>query len=878
MRICSGFKGRYFLMGVAALLLYFSLPSRPQARPVYAASKEEAQARRRAPQAAALPHVDYAVHDRGNMVLAIANNGTFGTYGQDLPDPVVGGAIPSCIFPKNSGLVYLWVGAFWIGAIVGHDTLVSVGTEDFYQTTEFWPEVPFGANTPYGNFHFGSIDKESRYYDPSALSEQDIYCEYTDTNRNLALTGEDPTDNRPHIPLGIKVHQRSMAWSYSYASDFILFDYEIENIGDKTLKSVYMGIWVDGDVWHESRRGPDGWNDDITGFYPQHLFPDACGKPEDVNIAYHADNDGDPVGNQWDYRSTRSAVGVRVIRTPSDSLNYSYNWWIINYSDATKDFGPRRRPTANDPWRDFGGRLGTPLGDRNKYYILSHPEFDYDLYFTDVDHSDSGWMPPPQFAADYARGWDTRYLLSFGPFTLSPGERLPLSFAWVGGENFHQNPTDFANLFKPTAPDAFYKSLKFDNLATNSRWAYWVYDNPGVDTDSDGYAGKFCLKSIDSSLDRIDTVIRGQDTLLDSVYKTFADTFWYAGDGVPDFRGAGPPPAPYIKILPDVGKLTVHWNGYRSENTPDIFLHKVDFEGYRVYCGLDNRKESFSLLASYDREDYDRYVWKKNSSGELGWVLEDIPFTLDSLRTIYADPQFDPLKYTKLNPQTYHDSLFYYTSQDFNASRLDDLRGIHKAYPGARKPPRDTAEWTDADVTYEHGARLPKYYEYEYVIDKILPTIPYYLAVTAFDFGSPRAGLAALETDPLNNYVREYAMVSADTVEQDHLNAYVYPNPYREDGGYAAASFENRLGLQAESRMRRIHFANLPNVCTISILTLDGDLVRRIVHNYPNGGPGAMHEEWDLITRNTQEAVSGLYYWVVEAKDRTQIGKLVIIR
>jgi hypothetical protein len=39
-----------------------------------------------------------------------------------------------------------------------------------------------------------------------------------------------------------------------------------------------------------------------------------------------------------------------------------------------------------------------------------------------------------------------------------------------------------------------------------------------------------------------------------------------------------------------------------------------------------------------------------------------------------------------------------------------------------------------------------------------------------------------------------------------------------------------------------------------------------------------MHDSWDLITRNTQAVVSGVYYWTVEGADgRVQIGKLVII-
>ena len=42
--------------------------------------------------------------------------------------------------------------------------------------------------------------------------------------------------------------------------------------------------------------------------------------------------------------------------------------------------------------------------------------------------------------------------------------------------------------------------------------------------------------------------------------------------------------------------------------------------------------------------------------------------------------------------------------------------------------------------------------------------------------------------------------------------------------------------------------------------------------------PNASHDTWNLISRNTQLVVSGIYYWVVEADNgETQIGKLVVI-
>ncbi len=54
--------------------------------------------------------------------------------------------------------------------------------------------------------------------------------------------------------------------------------------------------------------------------------------------------------------------------------------------------------------------------------------------------------------------------------------------------------------------------------------------------------------------------------------------------------------------------------------------------------------------------------------------------------------------------------------------------------------------------------------------------------------------------------------------------------------------------------------------------------MREIEHNTLPNAPESMHDVWNLITRNRQQAVSGLYYWVVEsAGQEAQVGKLVLI-
>lgn len=856
------------------------------------------------------PYVEVGIHQIGDVWMTVSNMGQFGTGGYlgTTFDPVTGMETPSCVFPSNSDLNYLYVAGFWIGAIAGRDTLVSIGVDDWVGSyvMELWPDqgedpYPYG-----GGINRRSIQTSSPYYDEDAKSEQDIIAVYTDTVTNPSFVGIDNIDGRPHKPLNIEISQRSYAWSYEYAEDFILFDYSIKNIGSKKLNGVYMAVYVDGDVHHESMFGPEGYGEDLCGFRRTHPSETGCGFIDTINIAYITDNDGDP-GDQgtFNMNSARGAAGIRVVRTPSDSLKYSFNWWAGDY-DASSDFGPRQFGTYDDPFRDLNGRMGTPLGDANKYYVMRREEFDYDQLFVALDNTGDGWLPPPSGAAEMADGYDARYLLSFGPFEISPGEVLPVSFAWVLGDDVHTDPGDFERYFNPYDPQIFYNRLNFDDLAMNSMWASWLYDNPGYDSDGDGYRGKHRICGYDSIFvchyDTIQTDPIAIDTVCGYDY-TAADTFWYEGDGVPDFRGASPPSPPELwvigtdgdtvksKIIPRInefnqGELVIRWNGFRSETEKDIFSNELDFEGYRIYMAYSPNAQEFTLITSFDIEDYNRYIWNRNRNR---WELKDTPFTLDSLKSLYGD-NFDPAQHDIDNPLTRNDTAFYFLAQDYNQSDLTDPALIHKIYPDA--PPPQTLDLDSARIYYPEDLTddglFFKYYEYEYILGNLLPSQLYYIAVTAFDYGSPSSGLKSLEVPPQRNYVAEFAQNSAGQVAEEGLDVIVYPNPYRIDGKYKENGYEgrdyidndgklvNQNGLP-DDRTRSIHFINLPPRCTIRIFSLDGDLIREIEHDVPADFPQSSHERWDLITRNTQMIVSGIYYFSVESEWGNQTGKLVII-
>ena len=288
----------------------------------------------------------------------------------------------------------------------------------------------------------------------------------------------------------------------------------------------------------------------------------------------------------------------------------------------------------------------------------------------------------------------------------------------------------------------------------------------------------------------------------------------------------------------------------------------------------------------------------------------DPPFTLDSLQDLYntlidtayswqPGTPFHPDSFKVCTPETALreialdsidpsklDTNYYCFSRFDGNDKVDDtlvayqadslkqqVTGvIRRVYPYASPadsllvlPDLSVVEWP--------------YYEYEYAIDGLQLAEPVYMAVTAFDFGNPAAELSPLESSPLANAIEIWPLNSAEVVKSERPEPVVYPNPYRLVDDYNATGWENSRGLEPDpERARKVTFANVPDTCTISVWTLDGDLVRRLDHAEDPANSNATVVVWDLITRNTQAVKTGIYLFTVESRFGTDVGKLVIIK
>ena len=416
---------------------------------------------------ALMPQTEIRVHTIGNTRLTITDFGMYGSLiNEGYVNPENNEFAESCEHPAGSLVEYLFQGALWIGAVVNGDTLVSVGCDGWQHVYELMP-----LEFPNGPIQKRSNNPDSPDYHSDAISEVDYIAYYTDFITDPMYVAPTPFDGRPHIPLGVLVVQSSYSWSNPEYEDFIIFKYVIYNLGSYPLEDMTFGLYFDTDIHHKEVY-PGGRADDITGFYSG--VDPASGRF--VQIGWAADNDGDPYGPDWFRASARDVFGISLLDIPGMQFN-GYNWWISREANPQiYDWGPMR--TEN--YRNFGtGGMGTPEGDCNKYYMMRNKEIDYDQLFSALDHTDSGWepKPAPQLAPILADGFDTRFLMSFGSAYLENNDSVVFAFVLTVGDDLHQNPENFVNLFNPDNPEPYYNTFDFSDLVSDVVTAQNLYDS-----------------------------------------------------------------------------------------------------------------------------------------------------------------------------------------------------------------------------------------------------------------------------------------------------------------------------------------------------------------------------------------------------------------
>ena len=435
------------------------------------------------PAAAAADSIRYAtkIADVNQVGLTVTNYGFFGTN--------FNSRAPSFEYPLGSGYEHMARAGLWVGARALSDTGAFLGVTtavvDNAQGSNALAETEF---TP-ASAGFTEISRipNSPVYSPTAVSDQDLVCLYSDEPARPArgFQGE------AHRPLQILVRQRTLGFSLPAASSFVIPQFTIVNQGPP-LQNVYVGLYVQlvsGDKNAYATWPPSASSQAGSWYYKSHSEYDAARR---LYKERYCAADPYPGSCNTAYCPPWAAVKVLTWKPGSTAdKTVSFHWWSYSPGDTARD------------------------NDRKRYALMSDGVVESDF---------SGCVPGTQSCSPIM-------VLSLGPWEqLDPGDSLRVDFAFVGG------------------------------LAAS-----------GLIGDSEA------------------------DLLTNADFAQFTSDI--------DYQLPAPPPSPRLHVESGDGRLDFYWDD-SPEQVPDPTSPApghLDFEGYRLYLGLDRLHPT--RVAQFDRND-----------------------------------------------------------------------------------------------------------------------------------------------------------------------------------------------------------------------------------------------------------------------------------
>jgi hypothetical protein len=744
-----------------------------------------------------------------------------------------------------------------------------------------------------------------------------------------------------HTPLNVRVVQETFQWGGDQVDDFVGFQYTITNVGVSDINSIYVGFFADSDIG--PRGGTSTARDDLAGsfrgavrasdgswvpvavgfmydaaetarldgyfgiaFLGHDTDPEGITAPQSVQLRTFQrfsgqapfDQGGDPVndsqryellsadedeydsdvaeGREDDFRFLISAGPFEVLEA-SEDLQFQVAMvlgrglsgmlancaeaaltWYGNFFDNIPD-----QPNIDDP------TITVPVGANGRETMLcredfADPETFDQLYpdFGDVTCIDPVWL------VNNGERVDSEDLFRF---------RDPVTDQLKTCAMFNLDNCFECFRQKPHSPSETPEQARCSH---DDVLQFWNCNDPTVPT-----AQKAGCTGVDGNETQINWLV-----------------------------GMAPPP-PGMRLWPTDNSVHVYWDD-ESETTPDIRLGAIDFESYRIWradnwtrpfgSSLENGPGSnlWQLVAEYDVVD----------SFEVDIELDDT--TIVRRLALGRNTGLEPIRYRPRvldNPEyagldTAMQLVVDADPEGFFTSRPPLYDALGEPFPISvpvlpwRNYPdvldtfwavaaRVESTVIDPDTGSEEvviaGKDSTKFYEY---IDHAVHNgFLYFYSVTATDHeleiipGSdpPRfriigPGQSGDPSSSFNNSSPATVAQSAADREANGANIYVYPNPATRE---SLNEFQELFPSGDDPTGVRVRFANLPAAQnTIKIFTLSGDLVETIQHD---GSDGYGEAGWNLISRNGQEVVSGIYLYVVESDDDRFddfIGKFVVVR
>ncbi|MGD8394540.1 MAG: hypothetical protein PVF43_03570 [Candidatus Eiseniibacteriota bacterium] len=881
------------------------------------------------------------IHSAGNLLLHMSNGGFVGDYFGRFCSR------PSCEWPPGSNHEYLFMGGLWVGALdPDGNPRVTTGAYE----TEFLPDFtdPLDriytslegalngaryslsgdatsadddgdATGPTDRRHINEDFLNGRDDDGDGLIDEDFeaisqqmfasqYTDYGEVSTNIYAE---------HVPLNLRVQQRSFAWSSGGAENMIGIDYTIWNDGGRPLRDLYLGFFVDSDI------GPA--DDDL---YPN-MFQDDLVAFSEIDTTINDERPGVPA----ECRQRQVKLQLAYMRDVPDS-EHSFTetgdvpgWFgglfLGHSTDPEGLVAPEEVGIRTFVWFTQGGAIRDPENDFERYELLSRNSRTDDGLFIQEN---------PTEPRDY------RYVMAVGPFAeLLPDTFLTFQVAFVIGDGF-----EGAN-----------------GLKRNAINAQRIFDGDLFNLDGDGSTGVdgkekcvFCggsgpLSTIDADCDSETPEIeclRNACTWIDGDCANPAHrcTGRDGREGRVNWIGVSPPPPPSITIhtadglilgeaddsidclsgtQPEAGagEVLIAWNDDIDATTNPITGEK-NFTGYRIWkaAGWTRESESvptelFQLLGDFSAEGdsscvrlgaYPRDATPSNaathppiyfdycrpSTEAFEYYLStidpaDSPCPLPVLdgRPLPEEKVFDvegpdagydvtdvfnndigscPLSFLVDRTVGYRVDVSSCSEQSLPVARPNpELPG--SMFPGGVAYQIEDSTFTVCDTVWCKGF-------YRYRDTEVLDGYPYFYMVTAYskvkEEGPTGTITSELHTRPAGS--QEQVIFPTWDAASNLDDVKVVPNPYLRGAGW------DLNPSPSDPTGTRIAFTNLPAGSTIRIFTLAGDLVEILTPDSQDGGANY----WDLISRNGQDIVSGIYLYSVESPLGTKVGKFVVVR
>jgi len=854
------------------------------------------------------------VHNVGRLQLQITNFGETGN--QNNPSRTT---VPSAEWPAGSGNDYLYAAGLWIGALdasgIPHVTTatyerefspelfpqnvcVNLPIEQVADVRESYEGIPGGnriisASVNPDDDGDGLVDEDFLNgldddgdgqcdEDYAAIGQQMFACEYADDQPNTRQIFPE------HVPLGVKVQQTSYAWATPGQNDFVGMDYKIINRSGRALRNVFVGIFADMDVGN--RAIPGYFTDDEAALFDstvQYVGPTGGFVNRRIQMGYMWDNPDDPARPQ-------DAKG-------GDVPGYFGCMFLNHTTDPSGATAPKRVGITS--YKFFSGSApfaagGDPENDAQRYLLMSDPTLNPDVIGQVIS----------------TRPLDYRFIMATGPFrSILPDSSLTISVAWVMGlgrgpvagggslvDNAIQAQQVFDGLYTDLDGDALTgtcgKETCLRNTVIGSRFIYEIpessfcklrfhpdintlpqYANvtpwdPNTDCQTQQEGKYVCQDVLGGTIQNGGAHCASADTLkltITSPVCTYVDLDCDVNTGqggrehLVNWVAAAPLPAPFYAgqdgrgetsdflanykthgdsarvsawFFPGDHKVTLKWNNFAEQVRDAQRGNLKEFLGYRIY-----RASGWNRPLGTNAPSRDLWAlvgeWRADPKGTSARPLSEL-----------IDPSVP----------------------------IVNISPVLVRWDPNRRVVRSDSSYVEIDTLFAVG-------RYSYVDTHVLNGFPYFYSIVPISTipGETAGSDVTLQGNPSASNAQ--VVYPRGDSQNDQSHVFVVPNPYKGGAEW------DLVPREEDPSGTKVTFMNLPRTKgTIHVYTLAGDLVKDLPFDgRPPGdlqygkdpvisGQGSV--PWNLISRNGQKIVSGIYLYSVDTELGKEVGRFVIIR